>query len=302
MAAEAGVAGGAAGTGIMATIGGGISSAASAIGSGLSSAGSALAPLLFNPITATLAALWAAWEVFGKKETPSFNAGFMLSPLGIAGEYGVDPFASGIQPAGFTRRAEKGEADSVVDTFRALDATIVGLYKSAGIDFKLSGSGISGYNEEGMGSGRFYGLAGQDGKPGAPLDQQMNRYTKEMFEKGSHFGLPDQLIKKITSAGNYADMIQTAKDLIDGSHANGLNYVPRDGYIAELHKGERVLTASQAKQGNQVEQKLEQVIQILQRNGTMAVESAGNIAKNTGETAKQLRDAVRSRGMTSGII
>ena len=29
---------------------------------------------------------------------------------------------------------------------------------------------------------------------------------------------------------------------VNGSHANGLNYVPFDGYTAELHKGERVLT------------------------------------------------------------
>lgn len=29
---------------------------------------------------------------------------------------------------------------------------------------------------------------------------------------------------------------------IDGSHANGLDYVPFNGYVAELHKGERVLT------------------------------------------------------------
>ena len=36
--------------------------------------------------------------------------------------------------------------------------------------------------------------------------------------------------------------IGTAKATINGSHANGLNYVPFDGYIAELHKGERVLT------------------------------------------------------------
>lgn len=34
--------------------------------------------------------------------------------------------------------------------------------------------------------------------------------------------------------------------IIDGSHANGLDYVPYDGYIAELHKGERVLTADEA--------------------------------------------------------
>lgn len=34
---------------------------------------------------------------------------------------------------------------------------------------------------------------------------------------------------------------------VDGSHASGLDYVPFDGYIAELHKGERVLTAKEAK-------------------------------------------------------
>lgn len=34
---------------------------------------------------------------------------------------------------------------------------------------------------------------------------------------------------------------------VNGSHANGLSYVPFDGYIAELHKGERVLTADEAR-------------------------------------------------------
>lgn len=33
----------------------------------------------------------------------------------------------------------------------------------------------------------------------------------------------------------------------NGSHANGLDYVPFDGYIAELHKGEMILTADEAK-------------------------------------------------------
>lgn len=35
--------------------------------------------------------------------------------------------------------------------------------------------------------------------------------------------------------------------MVNGSHANGLSYVPYDGYIAQLHKGERVLTASEAR-------------------------------------------------------
>lgn len=33
----------------------------------------------------------------------------------------------------------------------------------------------------------------------------------------------------------------------DGSHANGLDYVPFDGYIAELHKGEMVVPAAEAR-------------------------------------------------------
>ncbi|MGL5962088.1 MAG: hypothetical protein ACRCZ0_09085, partial [Cetobacterium sp.] len=34
---------------------------------------------------------------------------------------------------------------------------------------------------------------------------------------------------------------------VDGTHKNGLSNVPKDGYIAELHKGERVLTANENK-------------------------------------------------------
>lgn len=36
----------------------------------------------------------------------------------------------------------------------------------------------------------------------------------------------------------------------NGSHATGLEYVPFDGYRAILHKGERVLTAEQAKEAD----------------------------------------------------
>lgn len=38
---------------------------------------------------------------------------------------------------------------------------------------------------------------------------------------------------------------------VDGSHADGLSYVPFNGYVAELHKGEAVLTASENREYQQ---------------------------------------------------
>lgn len=40
---------------------------------------------------------------------------------------------------------------------------------------------------------------------------------------------------------------RTAASSISGSHANGLSYVPYNGYVAELHQGERVLTREENK-------------------------------------------------------
>lgn len=51
---------------------------------------------------------------------------------------------------------------------------------------------------------------------------------------------PLSIVARVVTSG-----INAVKGLFDGSHADGLDYVPYDGYIAELHKGERVLTADE---------------------------------------------------------
>lgn len=77
-------------------------------------------------------------------------------------------------------------------------------------------------------------------------------------------GLAGWANKAVTAVGNLYDRLVQLGDWITGNgtvtgwgpgpvytpkftpHATGLNYVPYDGYLAELHKGEMVLTARQA--------------------------------------------------------
>ena len=59
--------------------------------------------------------------------------------------------------------------------------------------------------------------------------------------------------KAIKGIGNFigkANEAGVSASKINGSHANGLDYVPFDGYVAELHKGERVLTKQENEEYN----------------------------------------------------
>ena len=53
------------------------------------------------------------------------------------------------------------------------------------------------------------------------------------------------------SVKDKGDEAREIKKSVNGSHANGLDYVPFNGYVAELHKGERVLTAEENKRYNE---------------------------------------------------
>ena len=45
---------------------------------------------------------------------------------------------------------------------------------------------------------------------------------------------------------SFSSVSDLLKRRVNGSHANGLDYVPFDGYVAELHQGEAVLTSGEA--------------------------------------------------------
>lgn len=66
----------------------------------------------------------------------------------------------------------------------------------------------------------------------------------EEDKRGENFDF-DQNVNKGT--GNKGSRTR-GKNKLDGSHATGLAYVPYDGYIAETHEGERILTKTENKE------------------------------------------------------
>lgn len=78
--------------------------------------------------------------------------------------------------------------------------------------------------------------------------QQMSAYRLSNFiNKG--IGSASDYFSEVTSGVSDPSIINAVRAglQLDGSHAGGLHSVPFDGYVAELHKGERVVTAQNAK-------------------------------------------------------
>jgi hypothetical protein len=96
------------------------------------------------------------------------------------------------------------------------------------------------------------------------------------------------LLESATAANAKADVaLLLSGNTLDGSHAQGLNYVPFDGYRAELHRGERVLTAQEAESyGNSAT--LEALVKELLAKVSDLDSNARATAYHTSETNKRL--------------
>lgn len=99
--------------------------------------------------------------------------------------------------------------------------------------------------------------------------------------------------------GNWGTKIEEEK--LDGSHLNGLTRVPFDGYRAELHKGEAVLTKNEAKvwrngrnnNNSQITITYNPIITISGENSKS--EFLKELQKHKNEIAKMIEDVQRKR-------
>lgn len=186
---------------------------------------------------------------FGTDGEFAGNGGFLIRGRNGENEFDVPPFASGFDPVGFARRDSQGAAVQIIDTFRQYDAYLTEIAKASGLRVNYNSNNFGGFDEKGRGAGTFFGVANEgDSATNVPVEQQLTQFVGQWI-RGLSGQVDPALINDVLAQGSADEMLKRAAMLagVDGSHANGLDYVPFDGYRAELHKGERVQTASQAR-------------------------------------------------------
>jgi hypothetical protein len=173
-----------------------------------------------------------------------------------------------------------GSMDALADTGKSLDDVIGSLPK------KLYAKAIA-----------MAGLSDAVDKAATGSTDALNDVKRTMGSLGTAAGKTAQAIedfvnKALKAAGLLNNTNPTAgkNNNVDGSHASGLGYVPRDGYIAELHKGEMVLTANQAalyrmgSGGNQMAVSVRPQLSIVVNNNTSSKVSIKESTDATGNT------------------
>ena len=235
--------------------------AAAAAGSGamagLAGLGTKAAAFLTNPVTLAIMAAFAAGKLLDKGGTPTSTAGLTMAKTGGMSDgniFSTSPFESGFSPLGFKQNATNAEAEAAIQPFRDLDMTLTQVAKSLGYNVNLAGHTFNGYGVEGTGPGTVMGSFIEEGKvKGTPIEDQLDRYASEWIKAvGVRNSLSSSAINEVIGGGSFEEILGNSQSVlkqhsanIDGSHQGGLESVPFDGYIAELHKGERVQTASQ---------------------------------------------------------
>ncbi|MCV6591247.1 MAG: hypothetical protein OIF57_19835, partial [Marinobacterium sp.] len=78
--------------------------------------------------------------------------------------------------------------------------------------------------------------------------QSLEHQLQQLIAQNDHLNTMSDLLAGL--AGEFSTAIaavlpSTSGVVVDGSHYHGLPWVPYDGYLSELHKGERVLTAAE---------------------------------------------------------
>ena len=228
-------------------------------------AGANLGAMLFNPVTAAIAAI-AAGFALDSGGTPTSAAGITMGVTPGMNQNGQNTFAiegfeSGFAPIGFKQNATDAQAAAAIKPIRDLDAIMTEITKSAGYDVNLRGHTFSGLGVEGSGSGTLLGTFIEEGKmKGVPIDKQMDKYAAEWVQAvGARNGIAANVISEIVGNGTAEGILQAMGEVLSTHRANTfkseMERVSNDSSTPDLAMD----TASDSNAGEQVETREEKL-------------------------------------------
>ena len=228
-------------------------------------AGANLGSMLFNPVTAAILAIYAAYKL-DSGGTPTSAAGITMAVTPGMNQNGqntfaIDAFESGFAPIGFKQNATDAQAAAAVRPIRDLDAIMTEITKSAGYDVNLRGHTFSGLGVEGSGSGTLLGTFIEEGKlKGVPIDKQMDKYAAEWVRAvGARNGIAANVISEIVGNGTAEGILQAMGEVLSTHRANTfkseMERVSSDSSTPDVAMD----TASDSSAGEQVETREEKL-------------------------------------------
>jgi hypothetical protein len=142
----------------------------------------------------------------------------------------------------FQKYAERGLTAEHISKFTGLMESEINAVIERGASMMQAAQNTSKAAESNFGNTKFWEETARQAKP---IDAEFAAAIKEAFLAAglNEFGEVIAGISGVSLSGQSAGGVGP----FDGSHANGLDYVPFDGYVAQTHQGEGILTAEENK-------------------------------------------------------
>ena len=240
--------------GAASAVGGAIAAGASAVGGAIAAGGAKVLALATGPIGLAVLATAAIAKLLDDSGTMSSNVGMITDSSIDLGDRGfkTEAFASGAEFTGFVRRGTESDANTVIDTFRSLDAALTSAAGSVGLTPTLNASDFIGSDEKGGGVGAFIGTASEDGKTKSQsISSQLDTYAARFVQltgqqKGIDQATIDSIIGDGTASGILARTSAASQATADAAAATAAATVASATAAAEAATAAAIATTAAA--------------------------------------------------------